>query len=162
MRSLSIFPLLTIAAAFGAQPVSAQSARDVLGPAGVVPLAALQPPARIIVDPPLAGPLADGKVFIQYRAENLRIEPVFGPVALAVTPRIGHVHVTVDHAPWHWADASGEPIILVGLEPGRHEVELTLADANHQPLDHVVVTFVVPAATAAHHHDAATSGAGDR
>ncbi|MGH6612551.1 DUF6130 family protein [Sphingomonas sp.] len=140
-------------ALFSATVAPAQSARDILGPAGVVPLTAPQPPARIIVDPPLAGPLAEGKVFIQYRAENLRIVPVFGPAALSVTPRIGHVHVSVDNAPWHWADASGDPLILVGLPAGRHKVELILANANHQPLDRAVVEFTVPAtgAATAHH-----------
>jgi len=44
--------------------------------------------------------LAQGRVVIQYRAENLRIVPVFGPAALNVLPRIGHIHVTVDDAPW--------------------------------------------------------------
>ena len=127
-----------------ATAVSAQTAADVLGPAGVVPLTAPQPPARIIVDPPLPGPLAAGMVFIQYRAENLRIVPVFGPAALAVSPRIGHVHVVVDGAPWHWADASGEPLIIVGLSPGPHTVEVILANANHQPLDRATVAFTVP------------------
>lgn len=73
-----------------------------------------QPPAKLIVDPPLAGPLSKGAVFIQYRVENLRIEPVFGPDALKVTPRIGHIHVVVDDAPRHWADTSGEPVIWSG------------------------------------------------
>ena len=50
-----------------------------------------------------------------YRAENLRIVPVFGPKALDVSPRIGHIHVTVDDAPWHWADASGEQLIIVNF-----------------------------------------------
>jgi hypothetical protein len=103
-----------------------------------------QPPARLLVDPPLPGPLAKGYVFIQYRAENLRIVPVFGPNALDVSPRIGHIHVVVDGAPWHWADASGEPLILVGLPVGPHKVRFILADANHQPLNHVDVDFVVP------------------
>ena len=133
----------------------AQSAREVLGPAGVVPLTTPQPPAKIIVDPPLAEPLSRGAVFIQYRAENLRIVPVFGPNALDVSPRIGHIHVSVDGAPWHWADASGEPLILVGLPAGKHSVEIILANANHQPLDRAVIDFVVPAkgngADANHH-----------
>lgn len=133
-------------------PVSAQSAQEIVGPAGVVPLREPQAPARIIVDPPLAGPLARGQVFIQYRADNLRIQPVFGPNALDVSPRIGHIHVTVDRAPWHWADASGEPVILVGLPPGPHEVEFILADANHMPLDRAVIAFTVPATAAAPHH----------
>ncbi len=124
-----------------------QSAADYLGPAGVVPLTAPQPPARLIVDPPLPVPLSHGQVFIQYRAENLRIEPVFGPKATEVTPRIGHLHVSLDNASWHWADASGEPLILVGLPPGPHQVLITLADANHHPLDRKTVLFVVPAPT---------------
>jgi Family of unknown function (DUF6130) len=53
-----------------------------------------------IIDPPLEEPLMHGRVVIQYRAENLRIVPVFGPAALAVSPRIGHIHVTVDDSPW--------------------------------------------------------------
>ena len=124
--------------------VSAQTAADVLGAPGVVPLTAPQPPARIIVDPPLPGPLAEGMVFIQYRAENLRIVPVFGPKALDVSPRIGHIHVVVDGAPWHWADASGDPLIIVGLPPGPHQVEVILANANHQPLDRATLPFTVP------------------
>jgi hypothetical protein len=144
-----LIPLLSLVA-LAPIPATAQTAAAVLGPPGVVPLTAPQPPARLIVDQPLPGPLAQGRVFIQYRAENLRIEPVFGPAALAVSPRIGHLHVTVDGAPWHWADASGEPIILVGLLAGSHSVELILANANHQPIDRKTVTFVVPQADSNH------------
>jgi hypothetical protein len=130
----------------------ARTAREVLGPAAVVPLAEPQPPAKIIVDPPLAEPLSRGMVFIQYRAENLRIVPVFGPNALDVSPRIGHIHVAVDDAPWHWADASGEQLIIVGLPAGPHKVQVILANENHKPLDEATVQFVVPetAGTKAH------------
>jgi hypothetical protein len=55
-----------------------------------------------VIDPPLADQLAHGRVVIQYRTENLHIVPVFGPAALAVSPRIGHIQVTVDDAPWRW------------------------------------------------------------
>ncbi|WP_424124234.1 DUF6130 family protein [Roseiarcus sp.] len=65
-----------------------QTARDVRGPAAVIPLAS-EPPAKIVVDPPLPDALARGLVVIQYRTENLRIVPVFGPGALDVSPRIG-------------------------------------------------------------------------
>ena len=54
-----------------------QTARDVRGPVAVIPLAS-EPPANIIVDPPLPDALARGLVVIQYRTENLRIVPVFG------------------------------------------------------------------------------------
>jgi Family of unknown function (DUF6130) len=121
----------------------AQTAREIRGPAAVVPLAN-EPPAKIIIDPPVAGSLIHGRVVIQYRAENLRIVQVFGPAALAVSPRIGHVHVTVDDAPWRWADASGEPLIINGLPAGPHKVRINLVNANHQTLDQGVVNFVIP------------------
>ncbi len=143
--------LVLLVSVASAQPSMAQTAQAVLGPPGVVALSEPQSPARLVMDPPLPGPLSKGQVFIQYRAENLRIQPVFGSEALNVSPRIGHIHVTVDRAPWHWADASGEPVILVGLEPGPHEVEIILADANHQPLDRAAVAFTVPPTTAKHH-----------
>jgi hypothetical protein len=142
--------LIGAALALFAFTAMAQTAREVLGPAAVVPLTEKQPPAKIIVDPPLAEPLSRGLVFIQYRAENLRIVPAFGPKALEVSPRIGHIHVSVDGAPWHWADTSGEPLILVGLPSGPHKVEIILANANHQSLDRAVVEFVVPVAKSNH------------
>src|ERR1700745_929396 len=93
---------------------SPQSARDVRGPTTLLAIEN-EPPPRLIVDPPLPEALAQGRVFIQYRAENLRIVPVFGKGALEVSPRIGHIHITVDDVPWHFVDASGETLILVGL-----------------------------------------------
>jgi hypothetical protein len=122
---------------------SAQSARDIRGPS---PLVALEnePPPKLIVDPPLPDQLAEGRVFIQYRTENLRVVPVFGKGALDVSPRIGHVHITVDDAPWHFVDASGETVILVGLPPGSHEVLFELADPTHRVIASKTVTFVVP------------------
>jgi hypothetical protein len=105
-----------------------------------------EPPAKIIIDPPLAEPLSYGRVVIQYyRSENLHIVPVFGPPALAVSPRIGHIHVTVDDAPWHWAEASDEPLIINGLPAGPHKILIQLVNANHQPLDQGVVEFTIPA-----------------
>ncbi len=69
---------------------------------------------------------------------------MFGPAALAVSPRIGHIHVTVDDAPWHWADASGEQLIITGLPAGPHKVLIELVNPNHQTIDQAVVSFVVP------------------
>lgn len=124
-------------------PAHAQSARDIVGPS---PLVAIEnePQARLIVDPPLPEQLAKGLVFIQYRTENLRVVPVFGKGALDVSPRIGHVHITVDDAPWHFVDASGETIIVVGLKPGPHRVLVELADPTHHVIDHQTVSFEVP------------------
>jgi len=119
------------------------SARDIRGPS---PLIAIEdePPPRLIVDPPLPEPLAHGRVFIQYRTVNLRVVPVFGQGALDVSPRIGHVHITVDDAPWHFVDASGETIILVGLGPGPHRVLIELADPTHKVITSETVKFTLP------------------
>ena len=103
-----------------------------------------EPPPKLFVDPPLAQPLARGVAIIQYCAENLHIVPVFGAKALPVTPRVGHLHVRVDDASWVWAEASGNPIILMGLTPGPHKVSIELVNANHQTLDKAEVTFVIP------------------
>lgn len=135
------------AALLSTSPVLAQTARDIRGADPAVPLAS-EPPAKLVIDPPLGEPLTHGRVFIEYRTENLHIVPVFGPNALDVSPRIGHIHVEVDDAPWHWADASGEPLIIVGLPAGPHKVSIQLVDANHHPLDQGSVSFVVPPTTA--------------
>jgi hypothetical protein len=145
MKTVSL-PLAVMAFAFCASGALAQTAKEIRGPAGVVPLAGEEPPAKIIVDPPLADSLAQGRVVIQYRAENLRIVQVFGPAALDVSPRIGHIHVTVNDAPWRWADASGEPLIINGLPAGPHKVLIELVSANHRTLDQRAVTFLVPEA----------------
>ena len=128
----------------------AQNATEVCRLTAVIPLPGSEPPAKIIIDPPLAGPLASrGVAIIQYCAQNVHLAPVFGQDALAVSPRVGHVHVRLDDAPWVWADASGNPVILMGLPPGPHKVLLELEDANHHTLDKGTVTFVVPEKTAA-------------
>ncbi len=110
-----------------------------------------EPTAKILIDPPLAEALSRGVAYIQYHTENLHIVPVYGPAALAVSPRIGHIHITVDHAPWHWADASGNPVIIQGLAPGSHKVLIQLVDANHRPIDQGTVEFTIPAAQSIAH-----------
>jgi hypothetical protein len=137
------------ACALFATSASAQSARDIRGPS---PLVAIEnePPAKLIVDPPLPEQLAQGLVFIQYRTENLRVLPVFGKGALDVSPRIGHIHVTVDDAPWHFVDASGETVIVVGLRPGPHKVLIELADPTHRVIDSKTVSFEIPQRPSAH------------
>jgi len=125
------------------------SARSIRGPS---PLIAIddEPPPSLIVDPPLPEPLSHGKVFIQYRAENLRIVPVFGQGALRVSPRIGHMHITVDDAPWHFVDASGETVIVVGLAPGPHKILFELADPTHRVICSHTVHFEIPGSDPGH------------
>jgi hypothetical protein len=135
------------AAAFGsllATGAAAQSAKDVLGP---TPWETVEnePAPKLIVDAPLAEPLARGAVVIQYRAEHLRILPEVGTEALKVSPRIGHLHVTVDNLPWHWADANNSnTLVVVGLPVGRHSIKIELAGTDHHVYTGQTVSFTIP------------------
>jgi hypothetical protein len=146
----NVVPALAVAVTIlCASTALAQDAAPACKPAQVIPLAGTEPAAKLVLSAPLADPLASrGVVVIPYCAENMRIAPVFGAGALTVSPRLGHIHVTVDEAPWHWADASGTPVILRGLPPGRHTVRIDLVDANHQVVDKGAVTFDVPKTSA--------------
>jgi len=124
---------------------AAQTVRENLGAVAVQPLRN-EPPAKVVIDSPRAEPLSRGVVFIPYRTENLHIVPVVGPAALAVSPRIGHIHVMVDDATWRLADASGIPVIIMGLAPGRHTILIPLVNANHYPIDQDTVQVTVPPA----------------
>ena len=129
----------------------AQGARDVIG---ATPWETIEnePPAKLIVDPPLAEPLSRGAAVIQYRTENFRIVPEVGARAVDVSPRIGHLHVTVDDLPWHWADAgASNTIIVVGLPAGPHKILIELADPTHRVITGQTVRFTVPSA-APHSH----------
>lgn len=138
-----VIPGVTSVVVTAKQKETVPTAREIVGPAAVVPLAE-QPPARIVIDPPLPDQLAKGRVVIQYRTENLRILPVFGPAAAGVLPRIGHLHLTLDDLPWHWVDTSGQELIINGLAAGPHKLLVELADANHKPLAREVVKFEIP------------------
>jgi hypothetical protein len=118
------------------------TAQEILGPTPLLEIEN-EPPARLIVDPPLSQQLAEGRVYIQYRTENIRIMPAFGHGALGVSPRIGHLHITVDDAPWHYVDASGGTIVIVGLEPGQHSVMIELADPIHRVIAIETVRFTL-------------------
>ncbi len=111
-----------------------------------------EPPPRLFVDPPIPERLAVGAVLIPYRTENFRILPVLGPGALDVSPRVGHLHVTVDDLPWRWADAGDtRTIVVVGMPPGRHTVRIELADPTHRVITGQTVAFTVPPAASRGH-----------
>lgn len=125
-----------------------QSAKQVRG---ITPYIEIknEPAPKLIVDPPLPEGLALGVVWIQYRVENLRIVPVFGEGATRVSPRVGHLHITVDDLTWWWADASDNNTIdIAGLPAGQHKVRIELVNANHQvfPGQTRTVTFTLPVA----------------
>ena len=104
-----------------------------------------EPAPKLIVEPPLPGQLAQGLVFIPYRVENLRILPLGGAVARNVSPRVGHLHVTVDDLPWFWADyGQSNTIILVGLPRGQHKVLIELVDPEGNVFTGRTVMFNAP------------------
>jgi len=105
-----------------------------------------EPAPKLIVGPPAPGPLARGVAIIPYRVENFRILPVLGPDALKISPRVGHLHVTLNDLPWHWADfGDTKSIVVAPLPPGEHKLLIELADPNHRVIAAQTVTFTVPA-----------------
>ena len=111
-----------------------------------VPLIALkdEPPPRLVVDAPVPSQLAEGRVVLVYCLHNLRILPVFGEAALGVSPRLGHLHITIDDGPYRWLDTSGQPVVVNKLPPGPHRILIELVDPTHRTLDRQVVSFTIP------------------
>ena len=145
----------TLAAAAAATVLAtsavAQNATEAAASSQLVPVQN-EPAPRLFVDQPEAGALARGVVIIPYRLENLRILPVVGADALKVSPRIGHLHVTLDDLPWHWADFSNtNAIVIAPLPPGEHKVLIEVADPEHRVLTGQTVTFTVPGPSQASH-----------
>ncbi|MBB2712738.1 DUF4399 domain-containing protein [Rhizobium sophoriradicis] len=112
-----------------------------------------EPAPKLVVDQPLAGPLASRAVaIIPYRTENFRILPIFGASASDVSPRAGHLHVSIDDLPWRWADAGGTgAIVVTALPPGEHKVLIEMATPEHEVLGGKVVKFAVPAIDSTQH-----------
>ena len=133
--------------------VGARSAKEVRGASPYLEIKN-EPAPKLIVDPPLPDLLDQGVVWIQWRAENVHIVPVFGKGALNASPRVGHLHVHMDDLPWLWADASDiNTIDLAGVPPGPHKILIELVNANHEifPGQAKTVTFTVPKGTSRTH-----------
>ncbi len=104
-----------------------------------------EPAPRLVVEPPLPGPLAQGVAFIPYQVENLRILPLGGAAARDVSPRVGHLHITVDDLPWQWADyGQSNTIILIAMPRGQHKVLIELVDPEGNVFTGQTVTFISP------------------
>jgi hypothetical protein len=72
---------------------------------------------------------------------------VFGAGASKVSPRVGHLHITVDDQSWWWADASDNNTIdIAGLPVGQHKVRVELVNANHQVISGQtkIISFNIP------------------
>jgi Family of unknown function (DUF6130) len=119
-------------------------AAEALAQSTVVPIGD-EPAPKLVVEAPLAGPLARGVVFIPYRVENLRILPLGGATASKVSPRVGHLHITLDDLPWFWADyGQSNTIILGGLPRGQHKVLIEVVDPEGNVFTGQAVTFYSP------------------
>ena len=65
-----------------------------------------------------------------------------GPGARNVSPRVGHLHITVDDLPWLWADfGQSNTIVLAGMPRGQHKVLIELVDAEGNVFTQETVTF---------------------
>ncbi|MCR8960311.1 DUF6130 family protein [Variovorax sp. S2] len=154
---LSLFAAAALAAlTLTSVHAGGETATDLGRPAPTLPIAS-ESLAKLVVYPPLPEALARGVVIIQYRTENVRVIPVFGEGARGVSPRVGHLHVTVDDRPGTWAHTSADPIIVVGLTPGVHKMLIEVADPTHKILTSATVLVTVPerpasAAPQAHAH----------
>ena len=129
------------AAALAASPAAARAEGPHAAPGAEVQAAA---PPRLTADPPVPSLLARGLAAVVFHVEGGKVMPVYGQAALGVTPKLVHLHVTVDGAGWRWVHASEEPVVIQGLAPGPHTVRLELADAAHRVIDQAVVRFDVP------------------
>lgn len=115
------------------------------GAASLVVPAEQEPPPKLSIDAPLPGPLANGVVFLPYKLENLRILAVGGSPATGLSPRVGHLHITLDDLPWQWADyGQSNTIILVNLPRGEHKVLIEVVDPEGKLLTSQSVKFMVP------------------
>ena len=124
----------------------ASSAKEIVGASPYIEIGN-EPPPKLIVDEALPDGLAHGLVWIQWRAENVRVVPVFSKGAVDASPRVGHLHVYVDDLGWWWADSSGlNTIDIAGLSEGSHKVRVELVNANHEPFpgQSKTVTFTIP------------------
>jgi hypothetical protein len=148
MKPQQLAGMVIASAALFASACAAHGAEE----APFVAAVANEPPARLFVEPPLPGALARGAALIPYRVENLRIVPVLGADARKLSPRVGHLHITVDDLPWRWGDFSGaNTVVVTGLPAGPHKILIELSDPEHRILAAQTVTFTVPAA-ASHSH----------
>ena len=105
-----------------------------------------EPAARLMLDEPLAGALANGALVLSFHTEHLVMTSLSAPPAAPGAPRAGHLHVALDHSAWQWVKTSSDPIVLFGLAPGPHTLLVDLADVNHKVLESHSVTFTVPKA----------------
>ena len=134
-----------VAAALLATSSFAQSASEAPTSSPLVPNKSEAAP-KLILGEPFPEALARGALVVPYRVENLRILPILGPGSSEVSPRVGHLHVSIYDFPWHWADFSenAQTIVVVGLPAGQHKLSVGSAGTNHRVYSTETVTFTIP------------------
>jgi hypothetical protein len=144
MKTL-VTTFVAVAATLLATSAFAEGKTQYRAPSALAPIAN-EPAPKLIVEAPLPGALARGVAIVPYHVENIRIVPVLGADAIKLSPRVGHLHVTLNDLPWHWADFGGTNAIVVApLPPGPHKLLIELADPQHRVITGQSVTFTVPA-----------------
>src|SRR5215217_640395 len=64
----------------------------------------------ITIQSPAPDAVVQGVAIIRFQTENVSIESPFLPAEKHQGPfPAGHLHVTVDGAPWHWVHATSDP-----------------------------------------------------
>ncbi|WP_152681620.1 DUF6130 family protein [Chromobacterium subtsugae] len=110
--------------------------------------AADAPAPKLVIESPVDGQAVGNALIVRFHAEQIRLAPRYAPAGEPVPAAlrgVGHLHVYLDGAAWHWVHATPDPLVLVGLPPGPHQIHLELAAPNHQPLDARQVSFSVSA-----------------
>jgi hypothetical protein len=57
---------------------------------------------------------------------------------------VAYLHLTLDHASWHWVQASSDLNVIQGQTDGRHTLQVDLADANHSVFNVRMIAFTIP------------------
>lgn len=81
---------------------------------------------------------------LPFHTEHMKIVPVYGDAAAHIVPRVGHLHITVDHASWHWVQSNDDYIVIQGLAPGQHHLNIELTEANHHVVSGKELDIAVP------------------
>jgi len=144
LLALAAATALTTAATSGGASAQTVPAKAGHGMHDAAPPSSAEPAARITGAAPVPRLLEKGVAVIVFKTENVQLAPIYGEAAAGVSPRLGHLHVTLDAQAWHWVHSGSDPVVLQGLPAGPHRVTLELADANHRVIDARSVDVTIP------------------
>jgi hypothetical protein len=141
LRGLFFISLLAVSSAY-----AADHTHDATSQAGASSQVEATPKLTLL--PLRADVLKDGYVYLPFKVENMTILPLYteihGADATKLRPKIGHLHVMVDHNGWNWIHALTDPIYFGPLSKGNHEVSIELVDAAHTVIEVQTVKIAIP------------------